>query len=295
MLGSPSLRLELEQQTRLDDRVFPSEWWRERDHAPECSEPIARGIRQRPSPQLSRPPRPVVASCLGTTTGGQNGPPWARRQRRARQIHLVPLLPGVGLIGLLRRWGIDRIMQPPVPVRRHLRRLGLFGIDDPASRSSKRANALGLLKIAVTELVGADESAAQPRIDSVAPGVAAPPAEDLAHDAHKRAARRPRLPDSLCPLKARPLRCPVDPTPRHNGHTCGIWNRLSLPLSAAGKRVEELSTAPLGRLQNRGDRALVTALRPATHKFSTAIPGFTRCSATLIHRPQHLDASREST
>src|SRR5919198_554665 len=197
MLGSPSLRLELEQQTRLDDRVFPSEWWRERDHAPECSEPIARGIRRRPSPQLSRPPRPVVASCLGTTTGGQNGPPRARRQRRARQIHLVPLLPGVGLIGLLRRWGIDRIMQPPVPIRRHLRRLGLFGIDDPASRSSKRANALGLLKIAVTELVGADESAAQPRIDSVAPGVAAPPAEDLAHDAHKRATRRPRLPDSL--------------------------------------------------------------------------------------------------
>src|SRR5262245_37237190 len=94
-------------------------------------------------------------------------------------------LPGPGGIAFLRGWGVDRVVQPAVPFRRHPGRLSPVLVDDPAARHPERADAAPLHVVAVAALVAADEAAAHGRIEAVRPRVAAPPAEDFAQDAHR--------------------------------------------------------------------------------------------------------------
>src|SRR5688572_1553484 len=94
------------------------------------------------------------------------------------------LLPGARLVVLLGRRCVDREVHPAVPFGRYLRSLGEVLVDHPAPRHAQRADASALDVVAVALRVGSDQLAAECRVESVRPGVAAPPAEDLAEDAH---------------------------------------------------------------------------------------------------------------
>ncbi len=88
-------------------------------------------------------------------------------------------LPGARLVRFLARRDLGREGEPAAPARRHLGRVDLAVIDDPApprpdGRIDERT--LGLV-VAVAELVLADEAAAPPGVDMGAPGGSVPPGE----------------------------------------------------------------------------------------------------------------------
>src|SRR6185312_1836964 len=84
-------------------------------------------------------------------------------ERRARLVRLVRLLPGPGRL-VAARHDIGRAMQPGIPLRRHLRGLGLALIEDPAALQAHRARILAAV-IAIAEGIGADRLASQPGIE----------------------------------------------------------------------------------------------------------------------------------
>src|ERR1700756_2241634 len=117
----------------------------------------------------TRRPRLVIASRWRAMAAAQHPAGRAIRERRACQIGLMRLLPGImrPLTGFRRR--VDGVMQPGMPLRRHARGLDLAVIDDPASLPARHATAANQLSVtllpvvAVAELVGADQLALPPR------------------------------------------------------------------------------------------------------------------------------------
>src|SRR5690242_12129714 len=88
------------------------------------------------------------------------------------------LLPRPRRVVLLSGGHIDRVVQPGMPGRRDLRRLGESAVDHPAARAAP------LLVIDVTEPVVAHAHALAPSIDARADGVARPPGKELGEDSH---------------------------------------------------------------------------------------------------------------
>src|SRR5712691_4040847 len=79
---------------------------------------------------LFRRPRLVIAGGADPVSAAQHRAGRVIGERRAGQIRLVRQLPR---IFLARRWHlVDHVVQPGVPLRRHLGTLGLAVVDDPA-------------------------------------------------------------------------------------------------------------------------------------------------------------------
>src|SRR5262245_40508296 len=126
-------------------------------------------------------------------------------------------------------------MQPAMPLRGDLRGLGQALVDHPAARHTERPDPLLLHIIVVAGVIAADQLAAQRGVDPVRPGVPAPPAEDLAQNAHavRLAAPRPRVP-TLMALPTCPCPCAVLaaelPQPLESGIALGwpepVWRRF---------------------------------------------------------------------
>src|SRR5581483_3292883 len=117
----------------------------------------------------------------------------------AGHVHAMRLLPRPGLVALLGWRGIDHVVQPTVPLGRHLGGFRELLVDDPAPRHTQRPDAPALNVVAVPGLVRTDELASQRRVNAVGPGIAAPPAEDLADYAHAS----PRLGQRRAPYDTR--------------------------------------------------------------------------------------------
>src|SRR5438876_11712410 len=79
-----------------------------------------------------RRPWLVIAGRRGTDATAQDRPPRVIGEGRAGHVRLMLLLPSVAATFLRARHLVDRVMQPGMPFRRHLGRLRLTLIDDPA-------------------------------------------------------------------------------------------------------------------------------------------------------------------
>src|SRR5262245_40201814 len=93
------------------------------------------------------------------------------------EVRAVRLLPGVRLVFFLRRWDIDRVVEPPVPRRGDGRGLRNAAVDHPAPLHVERGVDLAAARavIAVAEFVLSDEFPVQPRPPLRAEGLAVPP------------------------------------------------------------------------------------------------------------------------
>src|SRR5690606_34125379 len=78
---------------------------------------------------------------------------------------------------------VEGVVQPAVPVGRHLRGLGVAVVDYPATPAAVVAAGVAGLVIAVAHLVRPDEAAATADGEQGADGGAVPPGEDLAEHA----------------------------------------------------------------------------------------------------------------
>src|SRR5215469_9018064 len=110
--------------------------------------------------------RPAFQHRAGRAIGG----------RRASQIRLMRLLPGINRLVGVDRHLVGRMVQPAVPYRRHTRRVLVAAIDHPAAFAAF-APAAALQRpmaafavVAVAERVGADELALEPGEDACADG-----------------------------------------------------------------------------------------------------------------------------
>src|SRR4029453_5651820 len=129
-------------------------------------EPVKRW-RQRGAPPSARLPGFVVARCLRPPAAFQNAAAGAIGLRRPRHVPAMRLLPGPRRVAFLRGWGVDHVVHPAVPFRRHLGGLGPVLVDDPAAWHPQRTDAAPLHEVAVAAVVAADERAAQGRIEAV--------------------------------------------------------------------------------------------------------------------------------
>src|SRR5688572_1548082 len=126
-----------------------------------------------------RRPRHIIAGRLRALALAQDRALRPIGQRGAGPVRQMRQLPGARLVRFLARRRLGRESEPAAPARRHLGRVDLAVIDDPApprpdGRIDERT--LGLV-VAVAELVLADEAAAPPGVDMGAPGGAVPPGE----------------------------------------------------------------------------------------------------------------------
>src|SRR5262249_35909117 len=113
------------------------------------------------------------------------------------------LLPGPGLHPLLGGRHVDRVMQPAVPARRHLRCFRVTVVDHPTSLEMERRIDLAAAGavIAIAELVGADELAIRPGPKLGAEGGRIPPGEEP----QQKGLHRPLLPPG--PRRVQAARC----------------------------------------------------------------------------------------
>src|SRR5208283_1657485 len=119
---------------------------------------------------LFRRPRLVIARGAGAMPAAQHRPLRVIGLRRAGQVGLVRLFPGI----VRPRAGhlVDRVMQPGVPLRRNLRALRLALVDDPAPLAAEAAAATPGRLVALEAVIGvairvrADPLAAQPSQES---------------------------------------------------------------------------------------------------------------------------------
>src|SRR5215510_140044 len=133
------------------------------------------------------------------------------------------LLPGPRRVALKRRRGIDQVVQPTVPFRRHLRGLGQGLVDDPAARHTQGTDAPALLVVAVAGGIGAHQLAPEGGVKAVRPGVATPPTEDFPDQTH-RTSRRQKTPfPGAYDTAAAALS--IDPVSRQICHTRVAQNR----------------------------------------------------------------------
>src|SRR5437667_6720189 len=117
-------------------------------------------------PALFRRPWLVIAGRRDAVAAAQHRAARVIGLGRAGQVRLVRLLPGIALARL--RHLVDHVVQPGVPLRRHLGTLRLAIVDDPAPLAARppaaapdRLIALEAI-VAVAVGVGADGLAAQP-------------------------------------------------------------------------------------------------------------------------------------
>src|SRR6476659_9358540 len=90
------------------------------------------------------------------------------------------------MIGLLRRRGIDDIMQPAEPVWRNLAGLGEALVNHPTARAPRRTLSARVLVIAIAVFVLSDKLAACVRVQPRRKRRAMPPREEIADQAHSR-------------------------------------------------------------------------------------------------------------
>src|SRR5258708_15399926 len=94
--------------------------------------PLIRGLPNTAAREgaLFRRPRLVIAGGADPVAAAQHRAGRMIGKRRAGQVRLVVLFPGVALA---RRWHlVDHVVQPGVPLRRHFGALRLAVVDDPA-------------------------------------------------------------------------------------------------------------------------------------------------------------------
>ena len=160
---------------RSAGRRHRSEQWTDSPDRPStCGDGMG---QRRKYGSYSRRPGLVVTGSLGPAAAGKRRAGRTVGLRRAGHVRDMRLLPLARRVALFGRRDIDGVMDPAVPVRRYLGRLGIAVIDHPAPLEAERRvdlAALGAI-VGVALLVVTDQFAEPPRPQLCAKGLAAPP------------------------------------------------------------------------------------------------------------------------
>src|SRR5690606_35134496 len=240
--------------------------------------------RRRPiSPVPRRPPRPaghgegsfrapgliVAGGGRALAQGGQRALR-ATRHRRARHVRQMILLPRLTRQRTLGRSLVIGVAQPALPLRRHLGRLGIAVIDDPAALAAVIADGVAGFVVAVAELVRADLLAAFANGEQGADRGAVPPGEDFAQ--HVVELTRIHRPGEV--RRRGPIIETATPYVQRRAH----WKRLNIlwatPTTAATS-IERRHDRPMGCLQDtlhlqRGRRLM--RFKPLFAPLAAAVP-----------------------